>query len=96
MKIHAPVLEKEEIPKQHFKHAEVLSDSEEIRQRRDDLEKAMRIGNNDHGKVKIVFETHDGLFQVETTVWSVTQNNVMLKSNAIIPIHSIHQISFFE
>lgn len=94
--IQAPTLEKEAIPDQHFKNEEVLKDADSIRQRRDDLEKAMRIGNNDHGKVKIVFETTDGTYQVETTVWSVTQNNVMLKSNAIIPIHCIHQISFFE
>lgn len=94
--IHAPVLTKEEIPTKHFKRDEVLSNIETITQRREDLEKAMRIGNNDHGKVKIVFETTEGLFQVETTVWSLTQNNVMLKGSAIIPIHCIHQISFFE
>jgi len=94
--IHAPTLAKEEIANLHFKREEVLNSLDAIAQRREDLEKAMRIGNNDHGKVKIVFETTTGLFQVDTTVWSVTQNNVMLKSSAIIPIHCIHQISFFE
>ena len=96
MNIQAPVLPKEEIPNKHFKREDVLNDPDAILQRREDLEKAMRIGNNDHGKVKIIFDTTEGYYQVETTVWSVTQNNVMLKSNAIIPIHSIHQISFFE
>jgi hypothetical protein len=92
----APLLAKEEIPGRHFKKQEVLKDLWSITLRREDLEKAMRIGNNDHGKVKLVFETTDGIYQVETTVWSVTQNNVMLKSNAIIPICCIHQVTFFE
>ena len=94
--MHAPAFNKEDIPTVQFKPGDVLTDMEGIRQRREDLEKAMRIGNNEHGKVKIVFETTKGIFHVDTTVWSVTQNNVMLKSSNIIPIRSIHQVSFFE
>ena len=94
--IHAPAFNKEDIPTVQFKPGDVLTDKEDILRRREDLEKAMRIGNNEHGKVKIVFETTKGIFHVDTTVWSVTQNNVMLKSSNIIPIRCILQVSFFE
>ena len=94
--MHAPAFNKEDIPTVHFKPNDVLTSIEEIHKRREDLEKAMRIGNNDHGKVKIVFETTNGIFHVDTTVWSVTENNVMLKSSNVIPIRCIHQVSFFE
>jgi hypothetical protein len=75
---------------------EAILTEEEMLKRREDLEKAMRIGNNDHSKVKIVFETTNGIFHVDTTVWSVTENNVMLKSSNVIPIRCILQVSFFE
>jgi hypothetical protein len=92
----ATLIEKEEIQNLHFKNSEVLKDAEAIAERRHDLENAMLMGNTDHNKVKIVFECTDGIFFVETTVWSVTQHSLMLKGNTLIPIHAIHQISFFE
>jgi len=92
----ATFIAKEDIQKLHFKNEEVLKSAEAIKERFHDLENAMLLGNTDHNKVKIVFECTDGIFLVETTVWGVTQNSLMLKGNILIPIHSIHQISFFE
>jgi hypothetical protein len=94
--IQGTVISKEEIAGHHFGHQEVLSNPDAIAQRRSDLEKAMKLGNTEHNKVKIVFESTNGIFVVETTIWSVTQNNVMLKGNTLIPIHCIRQISFFD
>ena len=57
-----------------------------------DLERAMKLGNLEHNKIKIVFEDSEGLKQVETTVWGGTDKRVILKQAILIPIHRIHEI----
>jgi len=94
--INATLISKEEISAHKFRHGEVLTTAESMIQRRIDIERAMRLGNNDHNKVKIIFETEDGIMQVETTIWSATQNYVMLKANIQVPISCIHRIEFYE
>jgi hypothetical protein len=85
---------KEDIPKLKIPNREVLTSEDEIRQRKSDLENAMKLGNNDHNKVKIIFQSEEGTMMVETTVWEMTQNYVILKSNTHVPIRSIHRIEF--
>jgi hypothetical protein len=94
--IQATFISKEEIPKLKIPNREVLSTPEEIQARKSDLENAMRLGNNDHNKVKLIFQTEEGVMMVETTVWEVTQNYVLLKSNTHLPIRSIYRIDFFD
>ena len=88
------LINKEEIPQYEMSKTEVLTSPTEISSRRHDVERAMKLGNNEHLKVKIIFETTQGTMAVETTVWEVTQNYLILKSNMAMPIKCIHRIEF--
>ncbi len=63
---------------------------------RAELERALKLGNTEHQKVKIIFETDTGTRFADTTIWNLTENYVILKGNIDIPIRSIHRIEFFE
>ena len=86
------LIDKEAIEGLHFPNEEVLTSKESIIRRNDELDKAGMLGNMDHVKVKIVFEDTEGLKQVETTVWAVTKEAVVLKQGMTIPIRRIHEI----
>lgn len=85
-------IEKENIRGLKFPDNDVLSSTDEIKIRNADLERAMKLGNLEHNKIKIVFEDSEGMKQVETTVWGVTDKRVILKQGILIPIHRIHEI----
>lgn len=85
-------VEKENIRDLKFPDNEVLTTKDAIRIRESDLERALKLGNLEHNKIKIVFEDSEGLKQVETTVWGVTDKRVILKQGVLIPIHRIHEI----
>ena len=86
------IIDKEAVAGLHFPGEEVLASKEQIIRRDDELSKAGTLGNLDHVKVKIVFEDTEGLKQVETTVWAVTKEAVVLKHGTTIPIKRIHEI----
>jgi len=44
---------------------------------------------------KILFEDASELKRVETTIWGITDKNIILKRGTIIPIQRIHEIKFF-
>jgi len=90
--VHAPILvDKEIIGNLNFPAEEVLN-SPELKQKREyELERAASLGT-DKVKIKILFEDSEGLKQVETTVWAVTKDRVVLKHGATIPIKRIHEI----
>lgn len=90
------LIRKEEIPDYEMIRGDALSDPADIVRRREDVERAMKLGNNEHVKVKIIFETTEGTMSVETTVWEVTQNYLILKSNMAMPIRCVHRIDFFD
>ena len=52
----------------------------------------MILGNNYHTKVKIIFECKQGIFQVETTVWTATEDFVLLKGGVYLPVMCIHDV----
>ncbi len=85
-------VEKESIVGLKFPDNDVLSTADEIKIRYANLERALKLGNLEHNKIKIVFEDADGVKQVETTVWGVTDKRVILKQGVLIPIHRIHEI----
>ncbi|MDO9187111.1 MAG: hypothetical protein Q7W13_13940 [Bacteroidia bacterium] len=85
-------VEKESIVDLKFPDNDVLSSTDEIKIRYSNLERALKLGNLEHNKIKIVFEDADGVKQVETTVWGVTDKRVILKQGVLIPIHRIHEI----
>lgn len=87
----SPVL-KEEVPHLNFPNAEVLSAPETMEKRRKDLEQAVVLGNTYKGKTKIVFEDSEGVKQIETHIWGLTDKRVILKQGIVIPIHRIHEV----
>ena len=86
-------VEKENISGLKFPDTDVLNSAEEIKNRLTNLERALKLGNLEHNKIKIVFEDAEGIKQVNTTVWGVTDKRVILKQGVVIPIHRIHDVN---
>jgi len=82
-------IEKEKIAQLSFPKSEVLQDIAEIKQRFSDLNRALSLGNLEHSKIKIYFEDNQSKKVVETTVWGLTDQRVILKQGNVIPIHRI-------
>lgn len=59
-----------------------------------ELDYAVRLGNEYKGKTIITFQTSEGPMTVETTVWSVTEKSIQLKGGVVIPLTSIIMVSF--
>lgn len=84
---------KEDIKFLNFKNVTSTHSSIERRRLVSDLEKAMLLGNGEnHVKVKIAFESNQGLKMVETTVWAVDNEEVTLKSGILIPVQAIQSV----
>lgn len=88
------LIEKEEIPHLHFPKEEVLRNHFERFQRDKDLEHAIVLGNIYRFKVKIVFEDIEGTKSVHTTIWGITDQQIILKKNVTVPINRVHQIIY--
>ena len=84
-------IEKEKIANLLFPNKEVLNDETEIKQRFSDLNRALSLGNLEHGKAKIYFEDNHSKKVVETTVWGLTDKRVILKQGNVIPIYRIYK-----
>lgn len=84
-------IEKENIGTLRFPNSEVLNKSQDIFQRNSDLNRAMALGNLEHSKIKIYFEDNASKKVVETTVWAVSDNSVVLKKGIEIPINRIYK-----
>lgn len=82
-------IEKEHIHSLRFPNNDVLQDKDAIFQRNSDLNRAQSLGNLEHSKIKIFFEDNQSKKVVETTVWAVTDNQVVLKQGIGIPINRI-------
>jgi hypothetical protein len=85
-------VEKETISELKFPENEVLNSADALKIRTASLERAMKLGNLEHNKIKIIFEDSEGVKQVETTVWGVTDKRVILKQGVVIPINRIHEV----
>lgn len=59
-----------------------------------ELQYAVRLGNEFKGKTSITFETTQGPKEVETTVWSLSERYLQLKGGTLIPLESIINIHF--
>lgn len=84
---------KEEIKFLHFPKDDVLFVSEDQKNRTNSLNSAISLGNLNHQKVKITFQDVEGTKQVETTIWGVTDRDVILKQGTTIPIHRIVNVN---
>lgn len=87
-----PLIEKEELINFDFVQYEVLLSQYEIELRKILLEEAMLLGNGEKHKVKIIFESTEGLYMVETTVWDTTDSHIELKAGVDIPISCIREV----
>ena len=86
-------VEKESIASLHFPKEDVLFAVEDIHSRKQNLDRAIALGNLEHQKVKILFQDIEGLKQVETTIWGYTEKEVILKKGVIIPVKRIVDIN---
>jgi len=85
-------IERDIIPNLQFPRDEVLNSNSEMEKRVVDAYKGMLLGNIYKGKVKIIFGDKDGIKQVETTIWVVTENMILLKRGVQIPLRRIYKI----
>jgi uncharacterized protein (UPF0248 family) len=83
---------KEEIESLKFPAQEVLLTKMEIEQRKAVLHRATSLGNLQKHKVLISFEDSEGLKEVYTTIWAITDNKVLLKAGRLIPVHRIYSV----
>lgn len=86
------IIEKEEIASLKFPTTDVLDDDNEIKARLSEINRALSLGNLEHSKIKIFFEDNESKKIVNTTVWAVTDKNVILKQGVMIPIHRIYKL----
>lgn len=85
-------IEKENITALMFPKTDVLDDENEIKRRISEINRALALGNLEHSKIKIFFEDSESKKIVNTTVWAVTDKNVVLKQGIIIPINRIYKL----
>ena len=84
------VVQKENIPQLKFSNNEVLKSSKKRKLRSHYLERATQLGNLLKTKVKIYFiDSTNKLMSVNTTIWAVTSDFVILKQGVTIPKHSV-------
>ena len=86
------LVEKEAIADLHFPTTEVLKSEKEAGALKVELERAIALGNLEHHKVKIYFEDDKKKRVVNTTIWAVTDNAIVLKQNVVIPIKRIYKL----
>lgn len=86
------IIEKENITSLKFPTIDVLDDDNEVKTRTSDINRALSLGNLEHSKIKIFFEDNESKKIVNTTVWAVTDKNVVLKQGVMIPIHRIYKL----
>ena len=91
MKPNFESIEKETIQLLSFPQSDVLETLEEMQQRHLDLHRALALGNLEHSKIRIYFEDNQSKKVVETTVWAVTDQRVILKQGHSIPINRIYR-----
>jgi hypothetical protein len=84
-------IDKENIISLRFPLHDVLDDKAEQYQRQSELRRGLALGNLEHEKIRIYFEDCKSKKVVETTVWGVTDSQVILKKGVRIPINRIYK-----
>ncbi len=89
------IIPKEFLNSYTFLKEDVLKTEESKIIRASKLEKALKLGNVYHRKVRILFRTMDSLSKmVETTVWFVSGEYVSLKGGVFLPVRAIEDVDF--
>lgn len=84
---------KEQIRELHCSHKDVLDLDKEKEARRDSIKKAANLARNFYLKARIVFETDEGTKEVRTTIWAATDNHIVMKGGATLPICCIKEVN---
>lgn len=88
------LIEKEVRDTLKFPSTEVLEDHDLISERKSMLDKALSLGNLNKVKVKITFVDSESAKMVNTTIWAITEKNIVLKAGRMIPINRIEKLEF--
>jgi hypothetical protein len=56
------------------------------------LKKAEQLGNLFHNKIEIIFQDEEGLKELNTTIWAVGEDHILLKKGVFIPVNRIVSI----
>lgn len=84
---------KEHLHLLRFIERDVVIHEKDKRKRSLALLRAMQLGNLFKNKVSIYFrDSLNRSIRIQTTIWGVTQNNVILKKGTLIPIHCIERV----
>ncbi|UFH45904.1 hypothetical protein LNP27_12330 [Flavobacterium galactosidilyticum] len=86
------IIDKEDIELLKFPVSDVLEDDSEKKTRIGEINRALALGNLEHSKIQIFFEDTETKYKVDTTVWAVTDKNVVLKQGVRIPINRIYKL----
>lgn len=85
-------IDKEKIGTLLFPNNDVLEDDKDaIKLRREELDRALTLGNLEHLKIKIFFEDDTSKKMVDTTIWGLTEERIILKQGVVIPIKRIYK-----
>lgn len=84
--------EKESVARFHFTADEVLKSSKDKKLRQMELDRTNTLGNLEHQNVKAYFEDDIKKKVVQTTIWAVKEDAVVLKQNLVIPRRRIHKL----
>ena len=87
-------IDKEAIPGLRFPEEEILLDTDAVKLRNADLQRALSLGNLEHSKIKIYFADNESAKVVDTTVWGLTDKRVILKQGVVIPINRVYRVKF--
>lgn len=87
--MNALTIEKEVMNTLHFPKEDVLETSEDKQRRRQSLRRASILGNLERTKMRIKFKDNEGLKEVNTTIWAVTPNYIILKGARLLPLHRV-------
>lgn len=86
------IIDKEKISSLSFPSNDVLDDDKEaIKHRKEELDRALTLGNLEHLKIKIYFEDDTSKKMVDTTIWGLTEERIILKQGVVIPIKRIYK-----
>ncbi|MCX6182718.1 MAG: hypothetical protein NT150_12410 [Bacteroidetes bacterium] len=92
----AQLIDKEQVKLLRFSNTDVLPTKQEQLQRFIDLQRAAAMGATNKSNVKIYFKSYQGnRYKVEATIWAVTEQNITLKGEVLIPIISIYKVGLF-
>lgn len=93
MKTDVLVLEKEQVETLEFPEQEILQNEDEKINRVVALKRALWLGNLERIKVKIYFADRIRKYLIETTIWGITEERIILKRGVTIPIHRVLQVT---